>query len=309
MKGTFVAPHSLEKERNIEICFAFPEKQFTPDTLGEENYRICFEYQRGILDAISDKNASLQMIYFKDDVSPEVLKRQVQKLSGFDIVVFPSCQLENLAIAVSEKVLTFQLIGDSIHKVDYKNVHSVNIDDEYLYQKMAEHMADCGCKTAGIIGSFHQTQGNKKIKLSREERKITLLKEYSNKQGIKILQKYIRDPENLDSFIKLFEKGDFPDVFCCINPRQIELIYEAAYRTGVIIGKDFQLIATDSVSDAGRYHPLLTYFYFPRYEIGRRVIEIAIDSLCSKKPVGSIPMFLPFFVQGETTQIKELALS
>ena len=305
MKGTFVAPVPLARVRNLNICFAFPEKQFTPDLLGEENYRICFEYHRGILDAIADKNASLQMIYFKDDPAPESIEHQLQKLLNFDIVIFPSRQLERLAAEVSKKVLTFQLLGEKSSVSAAGNIHRVRIDDKNLYKKMAEHISDCGCKTAGIIGKFCINPEEKIPGAVRGFEKIPVFKECCGDFNISVPEKYIWNIDNIESMIGMFEKGDFPDVFYCINAHQIGMVYEAAYRIGLVVGKDFQLIAACSESYARIYHTSLTYFHFSRYEIGKYVAEAAMESVCSGKSIDEIPEFFPIFVQGESTTVKK----
>lgn len=303
MKGTFVAPASASAGQNLDICFAFPEEQFTPDMLGEENYRICFEYLRGIWDAVSCKNATLQMIYFKDDKSPETLEHQVRRLQQFDVVIFPSLQLKSLSVEIAKTTLTFLLNGDIVSDLTSRDIHQVSLDYRTLFRKVAKHISDCGFKQAGLLDNSCESSKGCGRKTACCMERIRGIREACHDFGVEIPQKYIWNLNDIDSLIRLLKKGDFPEIFYCVNVQTVGMIYEAAYRTGLVVGKDFQLIGQCSEIYARDQHPSLTHFSFPRYEIGKHVVETAMNALRNREPVGIIPAFPPIFSQGKSTTL------
>lgn len=160
MKGIYVSERLKGENRQLNICFAFPEKEMSPEVLQKENWALSSELQRGLLSAAAGKNAVLQFVYFEDHPKPELLKRQTAELKKYDMVIFVGHQLEQLQREIAGVIPAFRMVGDKNETIPASMI-PVDYDRDAVFLRLARHIRACGCRTAGMIGMH--SGGNGKV--------------------------------------------------------------------------------------------------------------------------------------------------
>ena len=263
VKGIFVSNRIQLEKKPLNACFAFPEKAMAPKENNRENWGLNFELYRGLLTGAEQYGITLQFTYFKDDPSPELLKRQLDALRNFDFVIFPGySQLQELRDHSSAERPTFYLTG----KTAAKNIPAIAIDydREDARQALRNFLVASGRKSAAAIMSSDQDgvrtgQFLADAKASGIEASSAPL----------ILDKDDPElPEKLRSFL-LRREADF---ILVDYPEFVLPLYEAA------------LIFTGLL-------PQLSFFRIPRYEMGLQIMEMADKILRKGKKAGDFSVF------------------
>ena len=282
VKGVFVSHRMKLEKKQLNACFAFPEKKMAPEESSRENWGLNFELYRGLLTGAEQYGIALQFTYFKDDPSPELLKRQLDALRNFDFVIFPGySQLQELRDHSSAERPTFYLTG----KTAAKNIPAIAIDydREDARQALRNFLVASGRKSAAAIMSSDQDgvragQFLADAKASGIEAASAPL----------ILDKDDPElPEKLRSFL-LRREADF---ILVDYPEFMLPLYEAALSTGMVPGKDFLPTAVASGLIFTGLLPQLSYFRIPRYEMGLQIMEMADKILRKGKKAGDFSVF------------------
>ena len=155
VKGVFVTDRLKPEKKQLNACFAFPEKEMAPKENSRENWGLNFELYRGLLTGAEQYGIALQFTYFKDDPSPELLKKQLDALRNFDFVIFPGySQLKELRDHSSAERPTFYLTG----KTAAKNIPAIAIDYDRkdARRSLRSFLVASGRKSAAAITSSDQ---------------------------------------------------------------------------------------------------------------------------------------------------------
>ena len=139
MKGIYVSERLKGENRQLNICFAFPEKEMSPEVLQKENWALSSELQRGLLSAAAGKNAVLQFVYFEDHPKPELLKRQTAELKKYDMVIFVGHQLEQLQREIAGVIPAFRMVGDKNETIPASMI-PVDYDRDAVFLRLARHI-------------------------------------------------------------------------------------------------------------------------------------------------------------------------
>ena len=110
VKGVFVTDRLKQEKKQLNACFAFPEKEMAPLENAKENWGLNYELYRGLFDGSRQYKINLQFIYFEDNPSRALLEKQKAALRKFDFVIIPGdTQLIDLRDASAAERLTFYL--------------------------------------------------------------------------------------------------------------------------------------------------------------------------------------------------------
>lgn len=290
MKGIYVSEHLKRESRQLNICFAFPEKEMSPEVLQKENWALSSELHRGLLSAAAGKNAVLQFVYFEDCPGPELLKRQTAELKKYDMVIFVGPQLQRLQQEIAGEIPAFCMAGDKNEQIP-ASIIPVDYDRDAVFRRLARHIRACGCRTAGMIGMN-----------SGETAKATMFQRACEACGIAVPERFFwrldtAAPENIAEKLK----GERPDFIYCMYSDLVTDVYEAAFRCGLRIGQDFQTAGIATGMTFNGLLPQYTYFRIPRFEMGYRIMCEGIEAIRSGKKLPRLPLFHAELIQGKST--------
>ena len=266
VKGVFVSDRLNLGKKQLNACFAFPEKKMAPEENSRENWGLNFELYRGLLTGAEQYGIALQFTYFKDNPSPELLKKQLDALRNFDFVIFPGySQLQELRDHSSAERPTFYLTG----KTAAKNIPAIAIDYDRkdARQALRSFLLASGRKSAAAISASDQDGVRAGQFLA--DAKASGIKASSAPW---ILDKY--DPE-LPAKLRSFLLRREADFILVDYPEFVISLYEAALAAGLVPGKDFLPTSMASGQIFSGLLPQLTYFRIPRYEMGLQIMEMA----------------------------------
>ena len=290
MKGIYVSERLKGENRQLNICFAFPEKEMSPEVLQKENWALSSELQRGLLSAAAGKNAVLQFVYFEDHPEPGGLNRQTAELKKYDMVIFVGHQLEQLQREIAGVIPAFRMVGDKNETIPASMI-PVDYDRDAVFLRLARHIRACGCRTAGMIGMH-----------SGETAKSAMFQSACEACGIAVKDRFFWRFDTVDHEILAEKlKGERPDFIYCMHSDLVPDIYEAAFQCGLKIGRDFQTAGIATGVTFSGLLPQYTYFRIPRFEMGYRIMSEGIEAVRSGKELSSLPLFHAELIQGKST--------
>ena len=291
MKGIYVSRILQKEERQLNVCFAFPEKEMSPVLLQKENWALSSELHRGLLSAAAGKNAVLQFVYFEDTPSSAVLKKQISRLKEFDMVIFVGHQLEQLQRGIAGQILVVRMAGDKNEEIP-DSIITVDYDRLSVFSEMAAHIHLCGCRTAAVL-----------CLKAEENRKTVMFRNACEKLGIRTESPCIICPSvdtSLENLGETLRKAHV-DFFYCMHSELVPKIYEASISCGRKIGHDFQIAGIGTgITFAGLF-PQFTYFRIPRFQMGCRIMSEGIQAIRSGKSSFTLPLFHAELIQGKST--------
>ena len=299
MKGVYVLPpRSCDMERPLLVMLPFPEKDLSPAKQGWENYGMSYEFQQGMLSAAAECNAVLQLCYCEDKLSPEKCREQAEKLKKADLVIFVGEQLLELQNEIAPFCRTIRLAGH--HNTQDSRIMICDYDYIDAREQLAQHIVNCGCKTAGLIGFWENPEYAVESK--------RLFYNACCKRGILCQNDLLwHQQKNISEVAGILTRPGRPDFLFCINANTVAMICEAAKLAGLKIGKDFQMASIASGVTFTNIYPDYTYFKVPRFEMGSAIIKYAAEAVRKGLPLSSaeLPHFKVSLIQGQSTALKK----
>ena len=296
MKGVYVLP-PRETKRPLLVMLPFPEKDLSPEKQGWENYGMSYEFQQGMLSAAAECNAVLQFCYCEDHIPPEKCREQAEKLKKADLVIFVGEQLMELQNEIASFCRTVRLAGH--HNIQDSRITICDYDYTDAREQLAEHIVNCGCKTAGLIGFWENPE------YAADSKK--LFYNACKKYGILCQNDLLwHQQKNISAIAEILTSPGRPDFLFCINANTVALICEAAKLAGLKIGKDFQMASIASGVTFTNIYPDYTYFKVPRFEMGSAVIKHAAEAVRKGQTLSSAELqhFKVSPIQGKSTILK-----
>jgi len=293
VKGVFVTDRLKPEKRQLNACFAFPEKEMAPDVVGNENWGLNYELHRGLFDGARQYRFNLQFTYFEDNSSPDLLERQKAALRNFDLVIFPNDnQLIELREASAQERLTVYL-GSSHKKMSDLPSAAVKLDYDRLdaERQLFSYFMETGCQKALV--------------LCRQEMPTSRSHDFLEKairSGLQVNNVRLRkisdnDPDQLGSIKKQLRWK--PEFIFVDYTEYMPLIFEAAFDLGLTPGKDFIVTGIASGLIFNGLFPKFSYFRIPRYEMGLQLMQSADGIIRSGGKTGIIPKLKIEFIEAK----------
>ena len=261
VKGVFVTDRLKPEKKQLNACFAFPEKEMAPEVIGNENWGLHYELYRGLFAGARKYRINLQFSYFEDEPSPDILERQKAALRKFDLVIFPgTSQLVELQEASGQERLTCYFteamntsLSSAAVRVDYDRPDARN--------KLFSYFMDTGCRSAAALVSDrpHSDRGPDFLRriidsgIDREQTELWTVR---------------RDDPDPAGTIRTFLTHWKPEFIFVHYTEIMPLLFEAAFDLGLTPGKDFIVTGIASGMTFNGLFPKFSYFRIPRYEMG-----------------------------------------
>ncbi|MBR4667069.1 MAG: winged helix-turn-helix transcriptional regulator, partial [Lentisphaeria bacterium] len=147
VKGVFVSERLKPEKKQLNACFAFPEKEMAPLENAKENWGLNYELYRGLFDGSRRYKINLQFIYFEDNPGRVLLEKQKAALRKFDFVIIPGdTQLINLRDASAAERLTFYLASQFNSPPSSSPAVKVDYDRNAAEQSLLDYFLETGCR-------------------------------------------------------------------------------------------------------------------------------------------------------------------
>ena len=291
VKGVFVTDRLKPEKKQLNACFAFPEKEMDAQKIGNENWGLNYELYRGLFSGSQQYKINLQFIYFKDQPTPALRERQKAALKNFDFVIFPNDnQLIALREASAAERPTFYIAVSPKTACLPSTAIQVDYDSGGAIEALTAYFQKSGCRSAAVLADtvfpsirpdiFRKQMINAGFAASRVKiRKVAEGSGLSDK-----IRQFLREkPE--------FVFVDFTEI--------IPDVFEAAFDLGMIPGKDFIITAIASGMTFRGLVPRFSYFRVPRFEMGCQIMKTADEIIRSDRKTGTIPELKVEFIEAQ----------
>jgi len=162
------------------------------------------------------------------------------------------------------------------------NVSCVYTDQEYGAYVATKYLIEQGHKKIAIINgpsSFSSCQQLENgYKKALEDFGIPIKKEYIKIFDLKASGAY----EAMKSLLSI-EKNNRPTAALFISDISAVAAYDAIFESGLKIPDDFSVVGNDDIPTSKNFSPPLTTISHPKYEMGKKAVELLINELNQKK--------------------------
>ena len=292
VKGVFVSDRLKPEKKQLNACFAFPEKEMAPEVLLEESWGLDYELYRGLLAGARNFKTNLQFSYFEDNPSHALLERQKAALKNFDFVIFPGdSQLTELREASARERLTYFFGNAMKRRGSSSSAILVDYDRQDAREKLLNYFMETGCRSAAALVCDTSASGRGSV----------FLKQVIN-TGIDPKRTALwgvneNDPDPLTP-IKAFLRRKKEFIFVDYT-EFMPLVFEAAFELGQTPGKDFIITGIASGMTFTGLFPHFPYFRIPRYKMGLQLMQSAEEIIRSGGKTGSVPKLKVEFIEAE----------
>ncbi|MDY0177487.1 MAG: GntR family transcriptional regulator [Lentisphaeria bacterium] len=289
VKGIFVSSHLKDQKKQLNACFAFPEKEFSQAVLKGENWGLSSELYRGLLGGAQSLGMNLQFSYFQDSPSAALLKRQAQSMKKFDFAIFSGWQLAALQKASAEERPTFCLSGG--FPVASPEVIEVDYNRADARRRLLELLLESGSSTAAALSQFNKTSRGDDFLHDAREAGLQVPEEgaWHFEPG---------DPLLREKLAALLSSQKTQFVFCDYTD-MMEDVYAVAKTLGLSMGKELKVAAIASGQTFLGLQPPPSYLRIPRYEMGLEIMQRAEQAINSGEKKIAKPEFFVELVNGE----------
>ena len=296
VKGVFVSDRLNPEKKQLNACFAFPEKEMAPLENSRENWGLNYELYRGLFDGSRQYKINLQFIYFEDNPSRILLERQKAALRKFDFVIFPGDQqLIGLREASAEERLTFYLANYFNSPPSSSPAVKVDYDRNAAEQSLLDYFLETGCRNAAAVTwDEASTRGREFLERAAAEKGTARTELWTIRR---------KDANCLEQ-IKTFLRGDAEFIFAD-STESVPLIFEAAFDLGLTPGKDFIVTAIASGMTFNGLFPRFSYFRIPRYEMALQIMQSADEITRSGRKTGFVPELKVEFIEAKNTNFSK----
>ena len=287
IKGIFVSGRT-EQKKQLTACFAFPEKQLSPNYGSAENWGLNLELFRGLSAGAMQNNVNLQFVYFEQASTPELLKKQLAILEKFDFVVFTGNQLEELQEKAAQQQPVYGIASGAgvlpgVIPVDYDRADAMKRIHDYLKK--------CSVRSAVSFIVPDVVQNRSEIFVRNAEKEGIAL------CGNGIFEISRHDPERGEK-IKSFLLKYNPEFIFIDTTELITDLYGAAFELGLFPGMDFIVTGISGGMMYNGLFPAPSYFRIPRFDMAMQLMKCASESILSgKTPV--VPELEVEFIEGK----------
>ena len=293
VKGVFVSEHLKPEKKQLNACFAFPEKEMAPKELANENWGLNYELHRGLFDGAHQYRFNLQFTYFDDSPSPDLLERQKEALRKFDLVIFPGTkQLAALREASAPERMTCYLAASENTRPSPSPAVRVDYDRPDARNKLLSYFMGTGCRSAAALV----------CDIPSSDRGLVFLRQITD-AGIDPARAVIwtvrLDDPDLPGTIRTFLLRRKPEFIFVDCTEVMPLVFEAAFDLGLTPGKDFIVTGIASGMTFNGLFPKFSYFRIPRYEMGLQLMQSAGEIIRSGRKTGTIPELKVEFIEAK----------
>lgn len=170
------------------------------------------------------------------------------------------------------------LVFIDIKPSDKINVSCVYTDQEYGAYVATKYLIELGHKKIALINGPENFSSCKQLESgylkALSDRNITLNNKFLKIFDLKSTGAY----EIIKNILKL-GKEERPTAALFISDIAAVAAYDAIYEAGLNIPEDFSIIGNDDIPTAKNFSPPLTTIAHPKYEIGKKAMEILIGEL------------------------------
>ena len=291
VKGVFVTDRLKPEKKQLNACFAFPEKEMAPWNNDNESGGLNYELHRGLFDGAQKYMINMQFAYFEDNPSPVLLEKQKAALRKFDFVIFPGdTQMIKLREASAQERLTCYF-ATSMNSSSSSAAVRVDYDRPDARRSLLEYFLNTGCRSAAALVNADATSNRAPDFLQRAI-------DAGADPALTELCKVRRDDPDQLGKIKAFLQRK-PEFIFVHYTNFMPLVFKAAFELGLMPGKDFIVTGIASGMTYTNFFPPFSYFRIPRYEMGLQLIQTANEIIRSGRKTGTIPELKVEFIKAE----------
>ena len=297
VKGVFVSERLKPEKKQLNACFAFPEKEMAPKELANENWGLNYELHRGLFDGAHQYRFNLQFTYFDDNPSPDLLERQKDALRKFDLVIFPGTkQLAALREASAPERMTCYLAASENTRPSPSPAVRVDYDRPDARHQLFSYFLETGCRSAAALVSDNPSSDRGPDFLRR------LTEAGIDPKHSQLWTVRRDDPDPLGT-IRTYLKHRKPEFIFVHYTEVMHLLFEAAFDLGLTPGKDFIVTGIASGMTFNGLFPKFSYFRIPRYEMGLQLMQCAGEIIRSGRKTGTIQELKVEFIEARKNNI------
>lgn len=250
------------------------------NTIGVVLPKIAHSFFGAIVESIYDLAASngYEVILTISQEDPEREKKQIQSLLAMKV--------DGIIISISEKTKTteiFELVmrrGVPIVFIDripnMQNVNSVSVDDRGGAIKAIEHAINIGYKRIGHFAGYQDINiGHERF----EGYKSAMEKNNLEINPSWVLEGGFSDRNGYNSFMKLYQEKNLPDLIFAVTYPVAFGIYTAAAEVGMKIPNDIDVICFGNANAHKFLSPPLSCVDQPTSLISKNAIDILVENI------------------------------
>ncbi|MBQ9501588.1 MAG: GntR family transcriptional regulator [Lentisphaeria bacterium] len=290
VKGVFVSRQASSAKKALTACFAFPEKEIIPSPGHRENWSLNFELFSGLFTGARRNGINLQLTYFEDDPSPELLAKQTSALKKFDFVIFTGGQLGRLQQAAARQQPTFGIASQFAPVIP--GVIRVDYDRTQAMDELLTYLRKTGCRSAVAVAS--NIDGGRGRLFAEKAAAAGV-----STPGGGLWRFDRRDPGRVAKMKARLLAGKVEFIFAD-HTDFVPDIYEAAFDAGLMPGRDFIVTGIASGGTFEGLFPRPTYLRIPRADMGEAIMTAAAEHFKTKKTADiAVPKFEVQIVEGK----------
>ena len=266
--GMFVPENFFEQSgKPQKMVFVFPETEISSRVMDMENWGLSSELYRGFLAGSQKYPVQLDLLHISQDSSFREKFRHIERICDkYDCAIFVGNQNMDIQLELADKGFRIFHITDQPEKVPAPLI-PVFYDHEKALAMVMDSALGSGLKKWAVLTLRSSSDHYLELRHSR-------FVELCRRRGI--------GPDRLfDCIFDENDRGQVPDILkqlkgsfiFCNNAYLVRDIYIAAQKSGMILGRDFRIMAIASGVTFTGLIPALTFVRVPMYEIGCALIQ------------------------------------
>lgn len=296
--GMFVNENFQRDCKPVKVAFVFSDDSLLPGIPDIESWALNSEFYRGLLSGGEKYGAKIDSIHVTPQQNFTRTHGQVKQLCHYDGVVFIGDQLLELQrlLARMNQCMVFQYSKESRRVA---GICMAAYSKQDAFRMMAQHIQQCGCRTAGVVSYYHN--GCTEIDWFRKRAAMfaTACCEY----GIRVLkdcQIELTCDGAPDTVLCDILRKTKPDFLFCNHADFAVRIYRACRNLGLQVGKDIKIAGMATGVTFQQLLPSFTHVKVPVFQVAEDIIRVACLPADERKNV-VMPEFQPELVVGEST--------
>jgi DNA-binding LacI/PurR family transcriptional regulator len=275
------------------LTLVFPEKAISLEQLGYEQYAMNMEIFQGLMHEASTLNGRVLFQHMPETDNQILLDQQTCQLKDSGGVIMIGKQLQPLRErlqAANIPVLTIFSYQEMVteQKTEFGRSLARTVD------KISSYLHKAAYRRLVLIGHSGEGMGSglqEKIQIHEQKLKIDAFRN----RGFNIEGVFNWGAGELSDLMRYRVEDR---IFFPLHTRNVSDIFRFAYREGLRIGRDFDLLALASGFSFANYFPPVSYFRVPYFEQGRAAARMLLEGTSDFLPD-------PVYIQGETSRKME----
>ena len=282
---------SAKKTKTIGLVIPKINHHFFSEVI-ESIYTCAFNKNYEIIMTVSQENAEQEIKHIRSLLA--------MRVDGLLISVTEHTQKAELFREIKARGIPLIFFDRVIEGLGF---HCIVSDDEAGSYKIVKYAIDQGYTKIGHIGGYKDTNLGRSRSLgyvkAMKEANLGIDDKYIIRGGFSVSDGY-------EGFMKLYKRGDLPEILFAVTYPVALGIYKAAKELGLEIPREIDVISFGDASYNQFLNPSITGVHQPATEIGEFAVNQIIDQIEENIPVEEKKTIMPVTLNIGQTCIKKV---